>query len=53
MAEPHFKAPMWVIGELLKVNTPNWLVFPLEYVVFDKNNASTTKRKDSELPCLG
>ena len=26
--EPHFKATRWVIGELLKVNTANWLAFP-------------------------
>ena len=28
LAEPHFKATRWVIGELLKVNTANWLAFP-------------------------
>ena len=31
LAEPHFKASRWVIGELLKVNTANWLAFPLKY----------------------
>ena len=52
--EPPFKAPRWVIGELLKVNTANWLAFPLKYKVFDKYNTSTKKKKnDSELPCLG
>ena len=24
LAEPHFKATRWVIGELLKVNIANW-----------------------------
>ena len=52
LAEPHFKVTGWVIGELLKVNTANWLAFPLKYKVFDKYNSSTTK-KDSELLCLG
>ena len=52
LAEPHFKATWWVIGELLKVNTANWQAFPLKYEVFDKYNASATK-KDFELPCLG
>ena len=47
LAEPHFKATRWVLGELSKFNTANWLAFP----IFDKNN--TTKKKDSELPCLG
>ena len=45
LAQPHFKATRWVIGELLKVNTANWLAFPLEYEVFDKYNASATKKK--------
>ena len=27
LAEPHFKATRWIIGELLKVNTANWLAF--------------------------
>ena len=56
LAEPYFKATRCVIGELLKVNTANWLAFPLKYEVFDKYNASaatTTKKKDSDLPCLG
>ena len=44
LAEPHFKATRRVIGELLKVNTANWLAFPLKYEV-DKYNASTTKKK--------
>ena len=52
LAEPHFKATRWVIGELLKVNTANWPAFPLRYKVFDKYNTSTAK-EDSELPCLG
>ena len=51
-AEQHFRATTWIIGELLKVNTANWLAFLLKYEVFDKFNTSTTK-KDSELPCLG
>ena len=37
LAEPHFKATRWVIGELLKVNTANWLAFPLKYEVFDNS----------------
>ena len=52
LAEPHFKATRWVIGKLLKVNTANWLAFPLKYEVFDKYNAFATI-KDSELLCLG
>ena len=44
VAEPHFKDTRWVIGELLKFNTANWLAFP------DKYNTLTTK-EDSELPC--
>ena len=51
-AEPHFKATRRVVGELLKVNTANWLAFPLKYKFFDKYNSSTIK-KDSELPYLG
>ena len=43
--EPHFKATRRVIGELLKVNTANWLAFPLKYKVFDKYNSSTIKKK--------
>ena len=46
LAEPHFKATRWVLGELLKFNTSNWLAFPLKY-------NTSTKRRDSELPCLG
>ena len=53
LAEPHFKDTRWIIGELLKFNTANWLAFPLKYKAFDKYNTSTTKKKDSELPCLG
>ena len=52
LAEPHFKASRWVIDELLKFNTANWLVFFLKYKAFDKYNTSTTKEV-SELPCLG
>ena len=48
LAEPHFKATSWVIGELLKLN----IAFPLKYKVFNKYNTSTIK-EDSELPCLG
>ena len=44
LAEPHFKATRWVTGELLKVNTANWLAFFLKYEVFDKYNASATKK---------
>ena len=44
LAELHFKATRWVIGELLKVNTANWLAFPLKYEVFNKYNASATKK---------
>ena len=43
LAEPHSKATRWIIGELLKVNTANWLAFPLKYEVFDKYNASEKK----------
>ena len=54
LAELHFKATRRVIGELLKVNTDNWLAFPLKYKVFDKYNTSTPPKKiGSELPCLG
>ena len=52
LAEPHFKATRWFIGELLKFNTANWQAFPLKYKSFDKYNTLTTK-EDSELPCLG
>ena len=52
LAEPHFKATKWVISELLKVNTANWLAFPLKYKVFNKYKTSTKKKK-TELPCLG
>ena len=45
LAEPHFKATKWVIGELLKVNTANWLAFPFKYKIFDKYNTSTKKKK--------
>ena len=44
LAEPHFKATRWVIGELLKVNTTYWQAFLLKYKVFDKYNTSTTKK---------
>ena len=44
LVEPHFKATRWVIGKSLKVNTANWLTFPLKYKVFNKYNISTTKR---------
>ena len=44
LAELHFKATRWVIGELLKVNTANWIAFPLKYKVFDKYMTSTTKK---------
>ena len=52
LAEPHFKTSRWVIGELLKFHTANWLAFPLKCKAFDKYNTSLTKKKDSELPCL-
>ena len=45
LAEPHFKATRWVIGELLKVSTANWLALPLKYYVFDNYNTSTTKKR--------
>ena len=45
LAEPHFKATRWVIGELLKFNTANWLAFSLKYKAFDKYNTSTTTKK--------
>ena len=45
LAELHFKAIRWIIGELLKVNTANWLAFPLKYKVFDKYNNSTTNKR--------
>ena len=53
LGEPHFKATWWVLGELLKFNTANCLAFPLKYKAFHEYNTSTTKKKDSELPCLG
>ena len=57
LAEPHFKATRWVIGELLKVNTANLQAFPLKCKIFDKYNISTKKKekkkKNFELPCLG
>ena len=45
LAELHFKATRRVIGELLKVNTANWLAFSLKYKVFNKYNTSTTKKR--------
>ena len=45
LAEPHFKATWWVLGELLKVNTVNWLAFPMKYKAFNKYNTSTTKKR--------
>ena len=44
LAEPHFNATRWVIGELLKVNTANWIALPLKYEIFDKCNTSTIKK---------
>ena len=44
LAEPHFKATRWIIGELLKVNTAKWIAFSLKYKVFDKYNTSQQKR---------
>ena len=52
LAESHFTATRWVIGELLKFNTANWRAFPLKYKAFDKYN-TLTRKEDSELPCLG
>ena len=40
-AEPHFNATRWDMGELLKVNTANWLAFPLKYKVLDKYKKRT------------
>ena len=45
LAEPHFKATRWVIGELLKVNTANCQACPLKYEIFDKYNDSAKKTK--------
>ena len=45
LAEPYFKATRWVIGELLKFNTANWLIFPLKCKAFDKYNTFTTRKK--------
>ena len=45
LAESLFKATRWVLGELLKVNTANWLAFPFKYKAFDKYNTSTKKKK--------
>ena len=45
LAELHFKATRWVIGELLNVNTANWQALPLKYEVFDKYNPSATKER--------
>ena len=45
LAEPHFKATRRVIGQLSKVNRANWLAFPLKYEVFNKYNASATKKE--------
>ena len=44
LAEPYFKATRRLIGEL-KVNTGNYLGFPLKYKVFDKYNSSTAKKE--------
>ena len=44
-AESHFNATRWVLGELLKFNTANWITFPLKYKAFDKYNTSTKKKK--------
>ena len=43
LAESHFTR--WVIGELLKVNTANWLALPHKFKSFDKYNTSTTTKK--------
>ena len=42
-AESHLKATRRVRGELLKVNTANWLAFLLKCKVFDKHNSPTRK----------
>ena len=33
LTEPHFKATRWLIGELLKFTTANWLAFPAQIQV--------------------
>ena len=53
LAESHFKATRWVLGELSKVNTANWQVFPLKYKVFDKYNTSSTKYNTSTTAVFG
>ena len=45
VAESHFKITRWVIGELSKIYTANWLALPLKYKVFDKYNASATTKR--------
>ena len=45
LAEQHFKAISWVIGELLKFNTANWLAFPLKYKSFYKYKSFDNKRR--------
>ena len=53
LAEPHFKATRQVIGELLKVNTANWLALPPQIQGLRQIQYFLNKKKDSELPCLG
>ena len=52
LAEPHFKATKWVLGELLKFNTANWVAFPLKYKVFDKYNTTKKKKKKTLNGCV-
>ena len=44
IVEPHFKVTRWVIGELLKFNTANWIAFPIEYKAFEKYNIRLQKK---------
>ena len=44
-AEPHFKATRWVIGELLKFNTANWLAFPPQTQGLRQIQYSNNKRR--------
>ena len=52
LAEPHFKATRWVIGELLKFNTTNWQLSPSNTRSLT-NTILLQQKTDSELPCLG
>ena len=53
LAEPHVKAPRWLIGELLKVNTINWQNFPPQIRDLRRIQFFHNKKKGTELLCFG